>query len=653
MGHPYPSLDREIAIGGVTARNRIMMATHGPRLSQPRYLRYIEERARGGVALMGFNLGILGSMAYPFGPGRGTPEISLAEGDGVPPHPLTADGRTYYDSLIPAARTWADAAKAHGTLAIGQLYHAGAALHGDNYQPAVSPSGVVDEYGHHRPHVLTGAEIADLIQAYGESGRRARDAGYDLIELHGAHGYLIQQFLSPLTNFRTDGWGGVFDNRARFLVEVIAAVRAAVDDAVPVGLRLTGPEVEGGLTIDDIVEAAARAEAAGIAYVSLSGGTYTGLWKGANRAYVASAMTPPAPNVPAAAAVKARIGVPVMVTGQITTLAQAEAIVAEGKADVVGMVRALMAEPRLVSKGFAGDGDARPCINGNECHYGRPVACAVNPATGREAFMEATPAETRKRVLVIGGGPAGMECALAAARRGHEVVLAEASDALGGRLRLLRQVSQQARFGDYIDYAAKRIAAAPIDVRLGVAVDAAFARTVGPDAIVVASGAVWGRSLGTIADLALAAPDSLGHHVAVVGGRDDHLPPLVAADYLAGRGHRVTLLTEMAVPGKEVEPASLFAVLRRLHERGVDIRSFTAATGFSGGRLETRNTLTNSVGGIDDVDGVVDIDTRASDADAADAYSDIAPQFRIIGDALSPRRMLHATLDGARMGLQL
>ena len=650
MSHRYPHIDQPIAIGGKVSRNRIMMSTHGPRLPQARYVRYLEERAAGGIGIAGFNLGPLGVMQFPFGPGvPAQPSMDL---DAIPTHPLTAEGRAFYDSMIPTVREWAETVQRHGVLAVAQLYHSGGAQHSDNFQPVVAPSDVVDEYGRQRPHPLTGPEIADLIEAYALCGRRALEAGYDAVELHGAHGYLIQQFLSPLTNRRTDQWGGGADNRARFLLEIIAAVRAAVDDAIPVGIRLTGREPEGGLAIDDLADVARRIERAGAGYISISGGTYSGFSRGANQAYVASALMPSAPNVPVSAVLKRAVDIPVMVGGSIATLDEAEAVLAAGDADIVCMVRALVAEPRIVAKGLAGE-DSRPCIGGNECHYGRPIICAVNPAAGREAEMEVTPAPAPRRVLVVGGGPAGIECALWAAARGHQVTLVERQHALGGALVTLAQTSRQSRFGDYVAHSIRKIAAAPIDLRLGTDLDEALARDLAPDVIVVATGATWTAGLGRSAWDALAAPERLGPVVTVIGGRDDHLPPLVTAHYFAREGRRVNLLVEASTPGSAVEPASVHALMRQLHERGVAIHPFTAATGVDGGALLTRNTLTNAGGRIEDAGDLVDIDGRIADSATAERLRGIALRLHVIGDALAPRRMLHATLDGSRLGLQI
>jgi len=650
---PYPHLRQPIAIGGVALRNRIMMTTHGPRLSQARYLRYIEERARGGVALMGFNLGPLGIMQFPLGPGR-SPAAYAGDLDAVPPHPLTGEGRAYYDGLIPAYRAWAEAAHRHGAKCVGQLYHAGAAQHTDIFQPTVAPSAVADEYERHNPHPLTRAEIADLIEAYALGARRAAEAGYDAIELHAAHGYLAHQFLSPLFNRRTDDYGGSLENRMRFLLETLKAVRDAVAPDLPVGVRLTGPDdAEGGLTLDEVVAAARRLAAEGAAYLSISGGSYAGLRRGANLPYVAPAFVPQGPNVPTAAAVRRAVEVPVMVAGRIVDFDFADKIVADGDADIVGMVRALIADPEAIAKSFAGrSGTVIPCIGGNECHYGRAVACAVNPAAGREAEMELVPAAPPKRILVVGAGPAGLECAAGAARRGHRVVLADRRTELGGMLIALARASEQARFGDYLAYMRRQLDALPVEWRPGVDVDADFVRTLAAEIVVLATGAAYPAGIAGAIDgpSALNDPARVGKRVVIAGGLDDHLPPLVLADFFARQGRAVTLLTENLAPGQALESASLHMLMKRLLDRGAAIRPTTAAVAMGRGILAVRNSLTAAPDRIEGVDTVIVADGRVPDDTLAGALDGAGIPLHIIGDALSPRRMLHATLDGARLG---
>ncbi len=651
-------LQQPIRLGGLDLPNRIMFTTHGPRLSQARYVRYIEERAKGGVGLMGFNLGPLGIMQFPFGPGRGDPAFA-ADIDSVPMHPLTPEGRAYYDAQIPFYRAWAEAAHRHGAKCIGQLYHSGAAQHTDNFQPVVAPSAVRDEYERHNPHPLAAEEIAGLIEACAISARRAAEAGYDGVELHAAHGYLGHQFLSPLFNKRTDRYGGSLENRLRFLVETVRAVRGAVGAGFPVGVRLNGPDrASGGLPLDDVVAASVCMAAEGAAYVSISGGSYAGLRGGANEPYVAPAFVAPGWNAATAAAVKRAVNVPVIVTGRFVDFDLPERIVAAGDADMIGMVRALIADPAAIVKSFAGrSAEVIPCIACNECHYGRTVACSTNPAAGREGAMELVPAHPPMRLLIVGAGPAGLECAVAAAQRGHEVILVDRRAETGGMLTILARTSQQSEFGRYLDHMARRLRSLPIALRLGVEADTDFIGLLAPDAVVLATGALHRVGLATDrpdavfgAVGALADPSALGVRVVIVGGLDDHLPPLVVADFLARTGRSVTLLVETISPSPALESASLIQFLDRLLTAGVTIQPMTAAASFEGRAMVTRNSITGAFGRIEDIDSAVILGDPTPNDALAGSIRGLGIPVHLIGDALSPRRMLHATLDGARLG---
>jgi NADPH-dependent 2,4-dienoyl-CoA reductase/sulfur reductase-like enzyme len=383
--------------------------------------------------------------------------------------------------------------------------------------------------------------------------------------------------------------------------------------------------------------------------------------RGANLAYVAPAFVPQGPNVPTARAVKAAVGIPVIVAGRIVDFDLAEDIVAAGDADMVGMVRALIADPAAVGKALSGQAaKVVPCIGGNECHYGRAVACAVNAAAGREAEMEIVPAAVSRHILVIGAGPAGLECAAVAAERGHRVTLVDRRPEIGGVLATLSRTAHQADYGKYIDYMRRRIDGLDVEVRQGVEADADFARTAAPDAIVLATGARQLATLphdrsGSVVDAlsALENPEALGDHVAVVGSLDDHLPPLLVADFLARAGRTVTLLTENIAPAPALETASLVILMKRLLERGVMVLTTTAAVELKNGALATRNSLTRAPGRIDGVDSAVLVGGRAPDDRLAESLKPLGIPIHLIGDALSPRRMLHATLDGARLARTL
>lgn len=651
---PYPNLRQPIRLGGLDIPNRIMFTTHGPRLPQARYLRYIAERASAGVGLMGFNLGPMGIMQFPFGPGRGDPSGDL---DSVPMHPLTAEGRAHYDAQIPVYRAWTEAAHRHGAKCFGQLYHSGVAQHTDIFQPMLGPSAIRDESERHNPHPLTATEIGDLIQAYALAAERAVKAGYDGIELHCAHGYLGYQFLSPLFNRRTDRYGGSLENRLRFTLEVFAAVRSLVGPDVPIGVRLNGPDgVDGGLSLDDVVAASRGVAALGAAYVSISGGFYTGLRRGANLPYVAPAFIPPGPNLAPAAAVKVAVDVPVIVTGRFTKFDLPERIVAAGDADLIGMVRALIADPRAIEKAFSGrPAEIAPCIACNECHYGRTVACSTNPAAGREAALEPVSITARQRILIVGAGPAGLECAAAAAARGHEVTLVDRRDRIGGTLSMLTD-ARHAEFARYLDYMAERLKTVPVDLRLGVEADIRLVGDLAPDQIVVATGAREMIPAFGAAGSVVAARDVLagrlpaGQRIAVIGGLEDHLPPLVIADLLVREGRSVTLIVETISPAPALEAATLIGYLDQLTRAGVTFHTMTAATGFSDGVLHTRNSITGAAGTIAGIDAVVALGDPIPEDGLAAKLGDLGLPVHLIGDALAPRRMLHATLDGARLG---
>ncbi|MEI9992010.1 MAG: FAD-dependent oxidoreductase [Rhizomicrobium sp.] len=645
-------LNSPIRIGAMTAPNRIMMATHGPRLPQARYLGYLEARAAGGVGLFGFNVGALGISPFPFGPGRTAPPFA-AEPDAVPPHPRTAEGRTFYDGQIGTYRVWSDAVHRHGAKSIGQLYHPGAARHADNYQPAVGPSAVADELEGNVPRALTRKDIADLTQAYALGARRALEARCDGLELHAAHGYLLHEFLSPLFNQRDDIYGGTLENRLRLVLEILAAVRDAIDDACPVGLRLTGPDnAEGGLSLEDIVHVATRATQSGAAYISISAGTYAGLLGGKNLPYVAPGFVRSPPNVAAAAAVRRAVAVPVIVTGRIVDLAIAEDIVRSEAADVVGIVRGLIAEPRLAAKHFQkSDELPTPCIACNECHTGQMVACPTNPSIGWEVLGMPKAAEKALRVLVIGAGPAGIQCALTAAERGHPVELVERDGEIGGLTALLARSTEQADYAAYLRYATTMLGRRGVNLRLNTEADAALIVQLSPDVVVLATGAVRASRPGyTDPVAAMNTPALSGRHVVVDGGVGKHLPPLICANRLAEMGCRVTLVTQSAAPGEKVEAASRIALLASLSARGVAIVPGTRAGAFENRALSLRNVWTGATTNLADIDAVVCADNRFPGAALERAVRDLGLPVHVIGDALAPRRMLHASLDGARLG---
>lgn len=645
-------------LGPLELRNRTMMTTHGPRLGPGRYLAYLEERSHD-VALVGVSAGA-GISSVSFAPGA-LVESYLGEADAVLPDPLTSEGIAFYDRAIPRLREQADIVHRHGGLIVGQVLHTGISRHEDNLQPAIGPSDVRDELRRHSPHVLAVDEIEQLVAAFGHAGRRVREAGMDGVEIHAAHGYLVNEFLSPRTNHRTDRYGGSPEARLRFLVEIVAAIGARAGDDFPIGVRIPGTElVDDGLSVDDVCAIGAELAQLGIAYLNVSSGNYSGLRSGLRLAYVAPSSVPEGPNVGPAGVIRRTVGLPVIVSGRLTDMATAERILADGDADVIGFTRALIADPQIIRKAGRDDlGPPNRCIACNECHLGpgKPMSCAVNPVAGREEELGLGVADQPRHVVVVGAGPAGAQCALAAAGRGHRVTLLERQDRVGGLLGVLAVNPHQALLGRFVTYLEEQLARSPVDVRLGVEATPAVLAELGPDVTVLATGAaervppIEGVDAGHVhtaldAYRGLADP---GRRVVVVGGLEDHLAPLRLAQWLATGDRQVVVFTELVAPGEGIEPATRLALLRDLIERRVAVVPLARVTAIDGPAIEVENVLTNDRQIHGDFDTVLLCCGGSAASPLAAAVGPEAGEVRLVGDCLAPRRLVHATLDGARL----
>ena len=653
----YEYLFEPLDLGPLRLRNRVMMSTHGPRLAGRRYEQYIEARARGGVAILGVNCGA-GVGHHPSGPGRFMREYAR-EWDAVLPSPVTKEGIAYFDeTLIPAMRGQADAAHRGGAFCVGQLHHSGAARHSDNLQPTVSPSDVPDEYDRQVPRPLEVWEIAELLEAYGHGARRIREAGMDAVEVHAAHGYLIQQFLSPFNNKRTDRYGGSFDNRVRFLEEILEAIRSAVP-GFPIGMTITMDEmVEGGLGVEEMQQVGKRVEDK-LVYFNVRGGTYTGMRGGLKTPYVAPWYIPAGPSVPGAAALKAVVETPVSVVQRITDPAFADRLIGEGLVDFVGMTRALIADPDWVNKARDGaSDDIKVCIVTNDCHYpGRAISCTVNPDAGREDEMAIVPAATPRDVAVVGGGPAGMEAARVAAVRGHRTVLYERAAELGGLIGIIgRRNPHRPEFASHVEYQERQLRKAGVDIRLGVAVSAEMLAETNPDVVIVATGshhyvpeAPGIESERVVSAIEVLQGAEVGQNVVVVGGIEDHAPPGMIAEYLADQGKNVEIVTELMTLGSGLEPSTLNVLTKRLLERNVVISNLLAVRKLEDNILTLVNTFTGQETRIEEIDTVVLACGSRAETGLEAAVKGRFAETYAVGDCRAPRRMVHAVLEGARV----
>jgi 2,4-dienoyl-CoA reductase-like NADH-dependent reductase (Old Yellow Enzyme family) len=633
-----------------------MFSAHATWHEPDRYAGYLGARAQGGA-------GVIFTGAMVVHPSSHNQWINAWE-------PETAG---FY-------RAWSDAVHQHGSILIPQLHHMG--LQGMPAQTfammskVVSPSGLSSPMWGHTGHELRTDEITEIVDSFARSAEIAREGGMDGVEIHAAHGYLLFSFLSPLTNRRTDQYGGSPENRARIVVEVIRAVRRRVGDDYTVGLKYGFDEMVGryGITPEDAKETLRVIHAeASIDYVSLSGSGYHSLEHlvPAAESDLSGHMAEYGPLV------REVVGdaVPVMATCGVRTVDQAAQIVASGKVDMVGMVRPQIADPDLVVKAQSGRAaEIRPCVGANQGCWrrmgrGGQITCTVNPEAGREAEWKDmfAPARTPGRVLVIGGGPAGLKAAESAARRGHEVVLVEREHELGGQLRAAGQLPGRAAWLRLVEHLSGSLQRLGVEVRLGTEATVALAREIGADAIVVATGSHYltdGFSIlrpdrTTIPGIhttrvlspqaAISDPEMCGRKTLIVDDHGTHLA-LGLAELLAAGGREVELVTVHPQIGHDTTIRSTVdfpTMYPRLIKAGVRCSPETTVERIDGRTVELAHTYGSWTRVSEDVDAIVLCQTRrADDAMHAELLAADLP-VELIGDAYAPRDVDEAVYEGA------
>ena len=657
---PFDRLFAPLRIGPVTARNRIVCGAHFTMFSEPaavfgepgycgeRLGRYLADRARGGAGV------IIAGQAQV--------------------HPTTAyqmhnNAAAWPAEAVPHFRRLTDQVHAHGALAFLQLAHNGGVNQGPwSKLPAWAPSSVANSL--EPPQALERAEIAEVIDAFARCARNAAAGGFDGLEIHAAHGYLLHEFLSPRHNRRGDDYGGSFDNRLRFAAEVLTAVRAAVGSSIAVGVRLVGDEElgAGGLTADDAAKIGAALEARGLVdFLDVSVGV-SGI------GMVRPLYVPHGCGVYAARAVKAAVQqVPVFAVHRILTPEEAEGILARGDADAITLVRALIADPEWPAKAARGAGAAiRRCTGCNQGCYGNltqglPITCVTNPAVGRDAELglgTLVPAPRAKRVLVVGGGPAGLEAAWVAAARGHQVTLLERGGELGGKIRLAQQLPGREELADFADWRAAECARLGVDLRLHSegTVESVLALT--PEAVIVATGGrasttapakgppmpVPGSQQDFVLDheAALQRAGALGRRVIildVVG----HIEAIGLGELLARQGVEVNVVTPFPLPIC-LDRETLGYALPRAVQAGMRWRPNTAIAAIGAHDVTLVDVLSRQTETVTAVDTVV-IRTHGVPDDAL--YLGLqgrVPELLRVGDAVAVRPCDRAIFDGHLAG---
>lgn len=497
------------------------------------------------------------------------------------------------DFMVRGLRRLTTAVHAHDGKIGVQLQHGGrTAQPKTSGHPIMLVSHVPGVTPYEESRVMDEEDIASVVTAYAQAAARAVESGFDLVELHAAHGYLLAQFLSPFTNRREDGYGGSFEKRLRFPLEVLQAVRTAVGPDYPVTIRLSVDEfMPGGMDLATASEIARILVARGVDALHVS----VGLGETNHYTIPPSSITE-GWNAERAATIRKAVNgaVPVMVAGRIVTRAVAEDILASGSADMVAMGRALIADPYLPNKFAAGmDADVLPCVSCNEgcvnaLSRGEFVRCAVNPLAGCEEQYPLVHAFTSRRVVVIGGGPAGMQAALTAAQRGHSVTLLEKSSRLGGLLHTASLPPHKERYSDLARYFERALHNAGVDVHTGAEAGVAEVASLQPDVVLVATGGKPAVPAFCCNAGALTAEDALnnppsGKKVLILGGG---LVGCETAELLAGRGCEVTIVELRGELAADMENRTRRLLLPRLQELGVqnllrtEVRSVEAHRGY-------------------------------------------------------------------------
>jgi 2,4-dienoyl-CoA reductase-like NADH-dependent reductase (Old Yellow Enzyme family)/thioredoxin reductase len=664
-GRAFPHLFSPITIGGATIRNRILssghdtvMAEHG--LVSDRLVAYQEARARGGAGLIVIQV----AGVHP------TARYTSTE--------LTADT----DATIPGYTRLADAVHRHGAAIFGQLFHGGREImdtEDGTLAVAWAPSPVPTERFHVMPRAMTGTLIREVLEGFGASAARLATAGLDGVEVVASHGYLPAQFLNPRTNLRTDGWGGDDVRRLRFLREALAACRATTRPGFVVGLRISiGEASPDGLTEEEAL-AALRALDADRAF------DYVSIVRGSSATLAGSDhIVPPSPiangyTAPLAARAKAAVRVPVMVAGRITQPQEAEAIIAGGQADMCAMTRALICDPELPAKAGAGRiDDIRACIGCNQAcighfHAGYPISCIQFPESGRErefprlgepGLARHPAAAVPRRVLVIGGGPAGLKAAAVAAERAHRVTLVEADRRVGGQVRLAQLLPARSEIGGAITNLEAEARRAGAEIVTGTRADAAYVRASGAEVVIVATGAVPYRPPIEVTGqpLILQAWDVIRSGAIVPPGdvvvadfRSDWLG-LGVATLLAGQGHRVTLAVTGSMAGQRCQQYVRDQMTAAARRARVDIRATTRLFGADTDAVFLQDVLTEEAVIVEGTSalvlaqGHVPADELLLELEA-DAAADGRYRVLAAGDVQSPRTIEEAVLEGLRAGV--